>query len=74
MKKSEDFRTSGTWSVTIRDVSTGNMEDHEFDAVMLCTGHHADKNIPDFEGIYEFQYFKKCMYLIYDFYNYLQLQ
>lgn len=64
MKKSEDFRTSGTWSVTIRDVSTGNMEDHEFDAVMLCTGHHADKNIPDFEGIYEFQYFKKCMYLI----------
>lgn len=51
MKKSKDFKTSGKWSVTTRDVTTGHTEDHEFDAVMLCTGHHADKNVPDFPGI-----------------------
>lgn len=54
MKKSEDFKTSGKWSVTTRDVATGQTEDHVFDAVMLCTGHHADKNVPDFPGISEY--------------------
>lgn len=54
VKKSEDFKTSGKWSVTTRDVTTGQTEDHVFDAVMLCTGHHADKNVPDFPGISEY--------------------
>lgn len=55
VKKSEDFKTSGKWSVTTRDVTTGRTEDHVFDAVMLCTGHHADKNVPDFPGLQDFQ-------------------
>lgn len=26
-----------------------------FDAVLVCTGHHADKNIPDFPGLDKFK-------------------
>ena len=50
VEKSPDFKTSGTWSLTTKDLTTGHTQDHVFDAVMLCTGHLADKNIPDFSG------------------------
>ncbi|XP_078332584.1 flavin-containing monooxygenase 5-like isoform X2 [Crassostrea virginica] len=51
VEKSPDFNTSGTWSLTTKDLTTGHTQDHVFDAVMLCTGHLADKNIPDFSGL-----------------------
>jgi dimethylaniline monooxygenase (N-oxide forming) len=45
-----DFKTLGQWNITVKDLTTGETEDHVFDAVMLCTGHHADKNTPEFPG------------------------
>ncbi|KAJ8300964.1 LOW QUALITY PROTEIN: hypothetical protein KUTeg_022483 [Tegillarca granosa] len=43
------------WNLEAKDKITGIKESLVFDAVMVCTGHHANKYIPDFEGISEFQ-------------------
>ncbi|XP_055998310.1 flavin-containing monooxygenase 5-like isoform X2 [Ostrea edulis] len=55
VKMCPDFKTSGQWNITVKDLTTGKTQDHVFDAVMLCTGHHADKNTPDFPGLKYFQ-------------------
>ncbi|XP_048730177.2 flavin-containing monooxygenase 5-like isoform X2 [Ostrea edulis] len=55
VKRRSDFKTSGQWNITTKDLTTGDTKELVFDAVMLCTGHHADKNIPDFPGLKEFQ-------------------
>jgi len=34
---------------------SGKSSTETFDAVLLCSGHHADKNMPHFEGEEEFQ-------------------
>lgn len=54
MKKSEDFKILGKWSVIIRDVIIGWIEDYVFDVVMLCIGYYVDKNVLDFFGILEY--------------------
>ncbi|XP_061181036.1 flavin-containing monooxygenase 5-like [Saccostrea echinata] len=51
VSRSPDFNTSGQWNITTKDLTTGETKEHVFDAVMVCTGHHADKNIPEFPGI-----------------------
>ena len=34
----------------IHDLITGKTATETFDAILLCTGHHADKHTPHFEG------------------------
>ncbi|XP_062616301.1 flavin-containing monooxygenase 5-like [Saccostrea cucullata] len=55
VSRGSDFNTTGQWNVTTKDLTTGETKDHVFDAVMVCTGHHADKNIPDFPGLKDFE-------------------
>ncbi|XP_061182954.1 flavin-containing monooxygenase 5-like [Saccostrea echinata] len=55
VSRSSDFKTSGQWNITTKDLTTGETKEHLFDAVMVCTGHHADKNIPDFPGLKDFE-------------------
>ena len=43
-------KKSGSWEVTSKDVRTGSISTELFDAVMVCSGHHAEKNMPHFEG------------------------
>ena len=36
-------------------MKTEKVTDHVFDAVMICTGHHAEKNMPSFPGLSNFK-------------------
>jgi len=46
----EGFNDTGRWQAVIRDRATGKERTEIFDAVMVCTGHHAEKHMPHFEG------------------------
>ena len=37
------------------DHKSGEESTETFDSVLVCTGHHADKNIPSFPGLSDFQ-------------------
>jgi len=47
---SADFATSGKWDFRIRNRKTKEETVETFDAVLVCTGHHAAKHMPKFEG------------------------
>ncbi|KAJ8319576.1 hypothetical protein KUTeg_002870 [Tegillarca granosa] len=53
--QTKDYSQTGQWKVKVRQKVTGVVTDHVFDAVMICIGHHAQKRVPDFPGISEFQ-------------------
>ena len=55
VEPTEDFETTGQWAVKIQNRKTEEVKDEVFDAVMVCTGHHAEKNIPTFPGLDKFQ-------------------
>ncbi|XP_046370349.2 flavin-containing monooxygenase 5-like isoform X1 [Haliotis rufescens] len=55
VKKSRDYEQTGRWDLQVRDHKTGSEETQVFDAVMVCTGHHASKNVPEFTGQDDFQ-------------------
>ena len=55
VSKAANFTTTGKWNLTMMDKKTGKTTEEVFDAVMVCTGHHADKHIPHFPGIDDFQ-------------------
>ncbi|XP_025111759.1 dimethylaniline monooxygenase [N-oxide-forming] 5-like [Pomacea canaliculata] len=55
VKRAPDFLESGRWLIDTRDHKTGDTSRETFDAVMVCTGHHADKNVPHFAGLSDFQ-------------------
>jgi dimethylaniline monooxygenase (N-oxide forming) len=55
VQKADDFDSTGRWVLTIRDhsntaASTKSERREIFDAVLVCTGHHADKKLPNFPG------------------------
>ena len=39
----------------MKDNKTGDVEETVFDAVMVCTGHHAEKHVPEFPGLSDFK-------------------
>ena len=47
---SVDFATSGKWDFLIRNQKSRKETVETFDAVLICTGHHADRHLPKFEG------------------------
>ena len=50
VKEAGDFQTSGKWELHIKDHKNDVTSTEIFDGVLLCTGHHAEKNLPTFEG------------------------
>jgi dimethylaniline monooxygenase (N-oxide forming) len=50
MSPAQDFASNGRWEALIRDLKTNEERIEIFDAVLICTGHHADKHMPHFEG------------------------
>jgi dimethylaniline monooxygenase (N-oxide forming) len=51
LRQAEDFQKTGQWIVDYRDKTSGQETKGEvFDAVMVCTGHHAEKKMPNFPG------------------------
>jgi len=55
ISKHENFSETGQWNVKVRDRKSGKEISEIFDAVLVCTGHHAEKKVPKFEGQEEFQ-------------------
>ncbi|XP_071381066.1 flavin-containing monooxygenase 5-like [Centroberyx affinis] len=56
VKQRSDFSRSGQWDVETEN-RDGKKEQHIFDAVMICIGHHCHPNMPlhDFPGIDTFK-------------------
>lgn len=55
IKRSNTFEKDGKWSVKYKDLNTNTETETIFDAVLMCTGHHADRYQPKFKGQKKFQ-------------------
>ncbi|KAH3798397.1 flavin-containing monooxygenase 5-like isoform X2 [Dreissena polymorpha] len=55
LKRSKEFSSTGQWDITVKHKTTGKEEEHVYDAVLVCTGHHADVHIPQFPGLDRFR-------------------
>jgi dimethylaniline monooxygenase (N-oxide forming) len=55
VSKYSDYDETGQWTIKTKDMKTEKVTDHVFDAVMICTGHHAEKNMPSFPGLSNFK-------------------
>ena len=51
----ENFAETGRWKLEIKNMESGLTRIEEFDGVMICTGHHAEKKMPRFQGEEEFE-------------------
>ncbi|XP_039269932.2 flavin-containing monooxygenase 5-like isoform X1 [Styela clava] len=52
-----DFKETGRWQLSLKNVRDGSTETRIFDGVMVCVGHHAVPYYPldDFPGVEKFQ-------------------
>ncbi|KAK7507062.1 hypothetical protein BaRGS_00001913 [Batillaria attramentaria] len=55
VQRAADFAKTGRWDLHIRDHKSGEERTETFDAVLVCTGHHAEKNEPTFPGLSDFK-------------------
>lgn len=55
INKQPNFKQNGQWNIKVKDNKTGDVEEIVFDAVMVCTGHHAEKHVPEFPGLSDFK-------------------
>src|SRR6218665_398559 len=46
----ENFKETGRWKLTIKYLESGLLRTEEFDRVLVCSGHHAEKKMPRFQG------------------------
>ncbi|XP_033758877.1 dimethylaniline monooxygenase [N-oxide-forming] 5-like [Pecten maximus] len=53
--KHEEYETTGQWTLQVRDQKSNEVTSYVFDAVMVATGHHAQKKMPDFPGMDTFK-------------------
>lgn len=55
----DDYDTTGKWRLDLNSRGTDDDELGEwwehFDAVLVCSGHHVEPNVPDFEGMKDFK-------------------
>jgi len=55
VSQAENFEETGRWKLEIKDLESGLTRTEEFDGVMVCSGHHAEKKIVHFPGQEEFE-------------------
>ncbi|UYV69918.1 FMO5 [Cordylochernes scorpioides] len=55
VRKADDYQETGRWKVTVKDLQSEKVTEDIFDAVMICTGHHAYPNEPKFPDQEKFQ-------------------
>lgn len=55
VKPADDFEISGQWELKVKDLAKDEEQSITYDAIMICTGHHAEKNMPDFPGMHNFK-------------------
>ncbi|KAK7103255.1 flavin-containing monooxygenase 5-like [Littorina saxatilis] len=55
VRQADDYVRTGRWVVESIDHKSGKKSTDTFDAVLVCSGHHAEKNLPEVPGISEFE-------------------
>lgn len=50
VRQVHDFHETGRWDIEIKDLETETVSTETFDGVIVCSGHHAEKHMPYFEG------------------------
>ncbi|XP_054708709.1 flavin-containing monooxygenase 5-like [Uloborus diversus] len=55
VEPAKDFESTGRWIVAIKSTQTEAVTKEEFDAVMVCIGHHVYPKIPKFPGQEKFK-------------------
>ncbi|KAL3870667.1 hypothetical protein ACJMK2_038712 [Sinanodonta woodiana] len=55
IKRANNFSETGQWDVQVTDKMNMKTENLIFDGVLICTGHHADKNMPVISGLDKFK-------------------
>ncbi|CAD5120537.1 DgyrCDS9103 [Dimorphilus gyrociliatus] len=55
VKKSKSFEKDGKWNVKVKNLQADSETELIFDAVLLCTGHHAKRFSPKFKGQEKFK-------------------
>ncbi|XP_071448250.1 uncharacterized protein [Hetaerina americana] len=57
VNKVQPFNVSGSikWRVQVIDVPSGEVDEHEFDSVMVCNGHYSEPQLPQITGIESFK-------------------
>ena len=55
VKQTKNFVKTGQWDIEIKDKSSGQVNTEVFDGVLVCTGHHAEKKMPNFPGEKDFK-------------------
>lgn len=55
VSQAENFKETGRWRLELKDLEAGSTRVEEFGGVIVCSGHHADKKMPRFEGQEEFE-------------------
>ncbi|CAJ0948890.1 unnamed protein product, partial [Mesorhabditis belari] len=53
IQRTDDYGKTGQWSVQYQD-GDGQTNEEIFDGVLLCTGHHANNNMPKWDGMESF--------------------
>ena len=51
----DDYDTTGKWRLELKSREDDKEWQEIFDAVLVCSGHHVEPNIPDFPGLEDFQ-------------------
>ena len=50
VKRAPDFSSTGSWILKTKELENDKVSEETYDAILLCTGHHADKYVPNFPG------------------------
>ncbi|XP_072014325.1 flavin-containing monooxygenase 5-like [Amphiura filiformis] len=51
----DDYDTTGQWRLELKSRENDSEWQENFDAVLVCSGHHVEPNIPDFPGLKDFK-------------------
>ncbi|KRY85858.1 Dimethylaniline monooxygenase [N-oxide-forming] 5 [Trichinella pseudospiralis] len=52
VKKSVDHAKNGHWMIETKNTITSEVELNDFEAVLLCSGHHCHPYMPNFKGLH----------------------
>lgn len=55
VEKTKDHETTGRWTLSLKSSHTGAVTKEDFDAVLVCIGHHVYPKVPTFPGQEKFK-------------------
>ena len=55
MESNTEYRETGKWNITAKDLNYDKLVDEVFDGVMVCTGYHVKPQVPTFKYQHRFK-------------------